>query len=709
MRDNKVDLNQDERSMVGVVAASHPGETSPKLVMRRLLPTLVAIVIALLVVAGMTLYQQDRRQLSGQIAANISHLSGDLHLALEQQVSGFTMAAQLIVANATVQKALREGDVDRLLAEWLPVFETLHREKNLTHFYFFDANRVCLLRVHKPEKSGDRIERFTALECERTGKTASGIELGPLGTYILRVVQPVFQDGALVGYVELGKEIEDVLHSIKTHSGNQLAVVIRKMYLNRQNWEEGMRLLGREADWDRLPQSVVSYASQGRLPDSFLFLADHSADDHFPGETFQEIAFDGKDWGVSAIPLQDASGRGVGDLLILIDISIAKAAFARLIVLGGAVGIVLLAVLLSFIYVQLSRTDAAISIQKATIQEREESYRNQFYNNTVVMLLIDPENGAIIDANTAALSFYGYSRECMLAMCMTDINILAAPEGRDAIASVPQGGGKRFECQQRLADGSLRNVEVSTSRVHFGGRMVLNSTILDITGRKQAKDALKFSLSLLSASLESTADGILIVDTQGKIARWNQKFAEMWNIPKEVLLGRDDDKAINYILAQLADPESFAVRVRELYEQPELSSLDLIEFADGRFFERYSQPQKIEDTIVGRVWSFRDITERKQTEDVLRANRKQLTDVIEFLPDATFAIDKEGRIIIWNNAIEDMTGIPAVKMIGNGGYAYTKPFYGEARPMILTRPWKECSRCYGASLVRTSIWPGYPK
>ena len=146
----------------------------------------------------------------------------------------------------------------------------------------------------------------------------------------------------------------------------------------------------------------------------------------------------------------------------------------------------------------------------------------------------------------------------------------------------------------------------------------------DKTERKQAEEELKSSLSLLSASLESTADGILIVDREGKITRWNQKFAEMWRIPEEVLSSRDDEKAINHILTQLDDPEQFLAKVRELYSQPEESSFDQIEFTDGRVFERYSQPQRIEDRVVGRVWSFRDVTERKRAEEGKRKLEEQL-------------------------------------------------------------------------------------
>ncbi len=142
--------------------------------------------------------------------------------------------------------------------------------------------------------------------------------------------------------------------------------------------------------------------------------------------------------------------------------------------------------------------------------------------------------------------------------------------------------------------------------------------------RRQTLEELKSSLSLLSASLESTADGILIVDRKGKIARWNQKFIDMWKIPEEIISTHDDEKTINYVLAQLAAPEQFVAKVKKLYEQPEESSFDQIEFLDGRVFDRYSQPQRIGDDIAGRVWSFRDITERKKAEQHQTETLEQL-------------------------------------------------------------------------------------
>ncbi|NUQ63041.1 MAG: hypothetical protein HUU20_11235 [Pirellulales bacterium] len=294
-------------------------------------------------------------------------------MALEWQAAGLAAALQPIAADAAVQTSLRQRNADGLLVAWRPVFERPRRENHITHFYFFDVNRVCLLRVHKPEKRGDTIDRFTALEAVRTGKTASGIELGPLGTFTLRVVQPVFAEGNLVGYVELGKEIEDVLQSIHARSGNQLAVVIRKGHLNRQSWEEGMRLLGREADWNRLPRSVISYASQGRLPDAFTPMADHAVQGGYAHrKPNNETASDGQDWRISSVSLQDASGKEVGDLLVMTDMTAENTTFRRMTAVGSVSGGVLLAGLLGFLTVLLGRTDAGIRAQREELLASEE-------------------------------------------------------------------------------------------------------------------------------------------------------------------------------------------------------------------------------------------------------------------------------------------------------------------------------------------------
>jgi PAS domain S-box-containing protein len=150
--------------------------------------------------------------------------------------------------------------------------------------------------------------------------------------------------------------------------------------------------------------------------------------------------------------------------------------------------------------------------------------------------------------------------------------------------------------------------------------------IEDVTKRKETEILIAKSNSLLLAALESTADGILVVDLNGKIVQFNNKFTEMWGIPENVLISRDDEKALIFVRDQLKDPDSFLNNVTHLYKNPEAFSFDLLEFRDGRVFERYSQPQRINNEIVGRVWSFRDITLRKTAEDQLISAKEKAVE-----------------------------------------------------------------------------------
>jgi two-component system cell cycle sensor histidine kinase/response regulator CckA len=138
----------------------------------------------------------------------------------------------------------------------------------------------------------------------------------------------------------------------------------------------------------------------------------------------------------------------------------------------------------------------------------------------------------------------------------------------------------------------------------------------DISDRKQAEQELRETLSLLNATFESTADGILVVDLSGRIASFNRKFAELWRIPDSILESKDDAQTMAFVLEQLKDPDGFLAKVRELYARPEAASFDVLAFRDGRIFERYSQPQQSAGKTIGRVWIFRDVTDRKRAEQI---------------------------------------------------------------------------------------------
>jgi two-component system cell cycle sensor histidine kinase/response regulator CckA len=160
-------------------------------------------------------------------------------------------------------------------------------------------------------------------------------------------------------------------------------------------------------------------------------------------------------------------------------------------------------------------------------------------------------------------------------------------------------------------------------RQHTAELAKINQTLVaQISGKEQVENALRESQSLLQAALESTADGILVVNLQGNIVSINRRCSDMWNIPEHVLRERRDEQALSFVLDQLKSPAQFISKVKALCANPTESSYDMLEFKDGRVFERYSQPQKIGGKTVGRVWSFRDVTEQRRLEDYLRQAQK---------------------------------------------------------------------------------------
>ena len=284
-----------------------------------------------------------------------------------------------------------------------------------------------------------------------------------------------------------------------------------------------------------------------------------------------------------------------------------------------------------------------------------------------ILLLVDPSSLAICAVSKPTLGLLGYRRKELLGRPITDIECSLADVAfwKEVLQGGPVGA-HHAESSYLCAGGDILPAIKTVSRVAGDGRswLVVRAEPLDLGPRIEDEPA-AVSI-LLRATLEATADGILLIDRAGGIVNMNRCFSRMWGLTDALLARHEDSAIIDFMAGLFSDPDAYRADLADIAPDADGETFDLLHLADGRFFERKSMPARHGAQIFGRVFSFTDITARKRAEDALRVSEEQLRRAFDVSPDA-ININRldDGLYVSVNSGFTKIMGYTRGEIIGH--------------------------------------------
>jgi PAS domain S-box-containing protein len=264
------------------------------------------------------------------------------------------------------------------------------------------------------------------------------------------------------------------------------------------------------------------------------------------------------------------------------------------------------------------------------LRSSEERFRLLVEEAPDAILLYDIDQDHLIAANKAAERLFGCSRKEIVKHGPRHFYVSEQPDTQPVAQSFAKHNasalaGEELIYERRILNGlgQERLCQVTLVQMPSPGQRLLRASFIDITDRKEAERALAFERTILATEHELSPDGILVVDRTATIVSCNRRFGEIMKVPPELLTARNDEPVLAWVTSHMADPEGFLSRVRYLNEHLDENSMEEIVLKDGRVLDRYSMPMRLADSgYLGRVWFFRDISDRKAAErTLLRLNR----------------------------------------------------------------------------------------
>ena len=665
------------------------------LLKRLMVPLLSAL---LLLVIGFFIAQSflHQRQLHISNAQFIDNTLRTLQLTLENQIQLFIALEKLILTNPDLLSILKYQQREKLLQAFAPEYQRLLDSQGITHFYFHKVDGFNLVRLHNPQRYGDRIERQTFKQAQLTSKRASGLEMGPTGDFALRVVSPVFDDDGVIGYLEIGKDIETIVPSLKNLENVDLALYIYKHGLQRQLWEQNHANHQHHAQysWNLFDDYILTYTSNPAIVELLEHFHSHenteSGHSHFFEDTFHferteitggheqsqsyQIELDHKPTLLTILPLKDVSGKARADLILLHDVSQPTRNFHYWIGITAAASLLITLILAGFLFRFLKRVDLAIASQRLELLDSSDrlakarSVTNDGiweWNLQTQQVIFDERYYTM--AGYAAGEFPSSFQSWQDHIHPDDLD-LAVKTAKD----FREGNLDKYDIEFRFRrkDGSymwIRSRAKVFARDEAGKPLRIVGTHTNVTRRKNIQDSLIKSEQSYRMLVENQSDLVVEVDRDGRFLFVSPSYCQLFGKTEEELIGKTFMPLVHE-----DDRETTARAMEALHHPPYSCYLEQRAMtADGWHWLGWQDNAIVDDD--GQVLSIigvgRDITVRRQMETQLRESEEKFSkafyqqDIAMELVD----LDQATRLEI-NDKYCEITGYSREELLNSNIY-----------------------------------------
>lgn len=583
-----------------------------------------------------TMSNEQEKSINTHFTDQIKIAQYDFNDAINEHALGMMMVATTISQESHIRESLTNSDHANLLEKYSDTFLKLKATNSITHLYFLDKNRKTILRVHMPSKSGDFIDRFTAKKAEWDRKPSYGIELGMMGILTLRVVVPVLSEGEIIGYVEVGKEIEDILEKISKKHSLELLLMIHKNYLKEESWKQGMQMLKREANWNTFDKFVLTYTTQNSVSSNLAQLLNNK-------DIANRVSIDEQIFMLGTTELKDVAAKEIGQLVFLQNTTAIFENRDSFIIRSTLFGLGSMTIFILFIYFILRKSEKNSELQNQKILRNEQRIEELQKHSRVIAWEVNTE-GLYTYISDSSYALLGYKvNELINKKHFYDLH---PAEGREAFKN---GALEVFSKKEPFSNmiNPVLNIAGEVIWMLTNGIPLLNENgdLLgyrgmdrDVTKEIEKDKIAQDANNLFKHIINAIPQRVFWKDLDLHYLGCNEAFAkDSGHLVSDDLLGKDDYEMIWAEHAKeyrIDDRKVINSGVAKLFYEEEITTQ-----TGGKMWISTSKLPLLDNAgkIVGVVGVFEDFTEKKISEE--KIHRLAFYDTLTALPNRILFMD----------------------------------------------------------------------